>query len=70
MSNIAPVLHAVKMNFSQSLVGVFLRLFDVFAERGDAQHAPAGADDFAVFFACSGVEDVRCVTFGYLCNSW
>ena len=57
--DVAAVLYAFKMDAYDGVVGVFLRLFYVVAERRDAEHAATRADDLAALFSGSGMEDVN-----------
>src|SRR5262245_41053248 len=56
ISDVAAILHAVKADVFQRLVGQSLRAAHRVAERRDAEHAPAGGNNFAVGVSGAGME--------------
>src|SRR4029077_15480310 len=56
MADVAPVLHALIADALDRLVGAAARDAQGIAERGDAEHAAAAADELAVLQLGGGVE--------------
>ncbi len=64
MADVAPVVHAFKVNLCHGLVGASQRLGERVCRGGNAQHAAAGGEHLPVLERRAGVEDLHAGNLG------